>query len=265
MELYGLATINIELTNKCNKACWMCGRRRIEKEYPEVVKQYGSMDMLLVERISKQLPPGIIVQFHNNGESLMHPSFGDCVKLFDKQIKNTVTNGKLLLDKFDEIVDNLDTIAVSVFEKDVEAEEQYKTVKEFVAKKGDRKPYVIIRRNGRIDVKRYEDLNLLVANRVLHSPYGSFQYKRKQPTIPECGICYDFLQHPAINIKGDVSICVRFDPNGKGILGNINDSTLEEIWNGEKRLEWLEFHKSGVRQKIALCSTCEFWGIPTGE
>ena len=29
-NLNGLTNVNIELTNKCNKCCWMCGRRKIE-------------------------------------------------------------------------------------------------------------------------------------------------------------------------------------------------------------------------------------------
>lgn len=265
MNLYGLTTINVELTDMCNKSCWMCGRRRIEKENPEIVEQYGFMDVRLVRKIADQVPPGILIQFHNNGESLLHPEFGKCVQMFKKQIKNTVTNGKLLLDKFDEIVDNLDTIAISVFEKDPEADSQFEIVKEFVSKKGNKKPFIIIRCNGRADIDRYENLGLLIANRILHSPYGSFDYSRKIPTIPECGICYDFLQHLAINKLGEVSICVRFDPHKKGVLGNINDSTLEKIWNGDRRMEWLEFHMRGLRNKVPLCSTCEFWGIPTGE
>ena len=33
--------LNIELTSLCNKDCWMCGRRKIDKEYPELKIEYG--------------------------------------------------------------------------------------------------------------------------------------------------------------------------------------------------------------------------------
>ena len=262
MNLYGLGCINVELTSRCNKKCWMCGRRRVEKEYPELTLKYGDMDFQLVEKIAKQLPPDIVVQLHNNGEGLLYPRFGDAARLFDKQITNIVTNGKVLVEKADEIIDNLDTLAVSVFENDDEADEQHEILKEFLSIKGDRRPFANVRLNGDVDHSRYEGLVDLRIKRVLHSPMGSFNYK-KDPTIPEIGICLDFLHHMAINREGNVSICVRFDPKGLGIIGDANDEPLEQIWNSAKRKEWLNFHKKGKRTKVPLCSYCQFWGVPT--
>ena len=57
----GLAIINIELTSLCNKSCWMCGRGRIEKEYPELVTEDGHMDLNLLKNIAAQLPSNIVV------------------------------------------------------------------------------------------------------------------------------------------------------------------------------------------------------------
>ena len=78
---HGLANVNIELTNRCNKKCWMCGRRKVEKDYPELVLNYGDMDFELVARIADQLPPDIVVQLHNNGEGLLYPRFGEAASL----------------------------------------------------------------------------------------------------------------------------------------------------------------------------------------
>ena len=36
MAFEGLAVVNVELNNTCNKACWICGRRKREKEHPEM-------------------------------------------------------------------------------------------------------------------------------------------------------------------------------------------------------------------------------------
>jgi MoaA/NifB/PqqE/SkfB family radical SAM enzyme len=221
------------------------------------------MNFALIERIARQLPPNVVVQLHNNGEALLYPRFGEAVRLFKSQVTNIVTNGKLLVEKSDEIINNLDSMAVSVFENDPEADEQYEIIESFLEIKKERKPFTVLRVNGDVDVKRYQKLNLLLARRVLHSPMGSFNYRKLNPTIPEIGICLDFLHHLSINKDGLASICVRFDPKALGVIGDVKKQSLEEIWNSSVRLEWLSYHKEGRRDLIPLCSYCHFWGVPT--
>jgi radical SAM protein with 4Fe4S-binding SPASM domain len=259
----GLCNINVELTDKCNKDCWMCGRRKRERENPNII--YDEMDFWLVEYIAQQLPSNIVVQLHNNGEPLLYSRFGDVVSAFYNQITSITTNGKLLIEKRKEIIDNLDTLALSVIEKDKEVDEQFETFRQFIKIKEDRKPFTVIRIVGNVKkstINVFKEFKLPMAYRVLHSPDGSFNYKR-EPTIPEIGLCLDFLNHLAINRQGKVSICVRFDPEGLGIIGDANKQLLKEIWNGRKRGKWLESHLAGKRSEVPLCKTCEFWGIPT--
>ena len=263
-ELYGLTTVNIELTSKCNKDCWICGRRRIDKEYPAISFNYGDMDFELVKSIAQQLPPNIVVQLHNNGEPLLYPRFRDAASLFSSQIKSIDTNGKLLLEKADEIIDVIDTMAISVIEKDAEADEQYEIIAKFLELKKDKKPFTLLRINGDVDTRKYEKLGLIMTHRILHSALGSFNYVRNNPTIPEIGICLDFLNHLAINKDGEASICVRFDPKRLGVIGDTKKQSLSEIWDSKKRMAWLEYHKKGKRDQVPLCSYCHFWGVPTG-
>ena len=180
MTIYfnGLSTVNIELTSQCNKNCWMCGRRKIEREYPEITIEYGDMDFELVKSIAKQLPTGITVQFHNNGESLLYPSFREAVSLFHRQIRCMDTNGKLIVKRADDIIGNLDTMTVSTFENDEEGDEQYELIKKFLEIKGSRNPNVVIRCLGEMELERYKKLDCIIATRVLHSPMGSFKYKK---------------------------------------------------------------------------------------
>lgn len=259
----GLYCVHLELTSRCNKNCWMCGRRKIDREYPEIAMNYGDMDFELVKSISEQLPEGIVVQFHNNGEPLLYPRFGDAVRLFKNQIKCVDTNAKLIVEKADEIIDNLDTITISVIENDPEGDEQYELVKKFLEIKGERKPSVIFRCLGNVDLERWKTLKGIIATRVLHHPLGSFKYQ-KRPTIPEIGICLEILNHMAISRTGEVSICVRFDPKRLGVIGDATKSPLVDIWNSEKRREWIRCHVEGRRDKVPLCSYCDFWGVPTG-
>ena len=241
----------------------MCGRRKIDREYPEIAMNYGDMDFELVKRIAEQLPEGIVVQFHNNGEPLLYPKFGEAVRLFKNQIKCVDTNAKLILDKADEIIDNLDTITISVIENDPEGDNQYELVKRFLDIKGNRKPNVIFRCLGNVDIERWRRLKGIIATRVLHNPLGSFKYQ-KMPTVPEIGICLEILNHMAISRLGEVSICVRFDPKRLGVIGDANKTPLLDIWNSQKRNEWIRLHVEGRRNQIPLCSYCDYWGVPTG-
>ncbi|MFX0138506.1 MAG: radical SAM/SPASM domain-containing protein, partial [Candidatus Hodarchaeota archaeon] len=262
-HMNNLCNVNVELTDRCNKNCWMCGRRKRERENSKI--KYDEMDFSLVETIAQQLPDKVVVQLHNNGEGLLYSNFGDAVAAFHRQITTITTNGKLLMEKRKEIIDNLDTLALSVIEKDVESTEQYEIFKQFMKIKENRKPFVVIRMVGRVDrlwKKRYEQFELPMTYRILHSPDGSFDYQYN-PVIPEIGICLDFLNHLAINREGEVSICVRYDPKRLGVIGNANKQLLKEIWEGHKRGKWLEYHLKGERDKVPLCKTCEFWGIPT--
>jgi len=174
----GLSVVNVELSSHCNKNCWMCGRRKIDREYPEIALKYGDMDFELVKKIARQLPVGIVVQLHNNGESLLYPRFGQAAKLFHRQIRCLDTNGKLIVEKAKEIIGNLDTLTISVIENDPEAEEQYKLVKKFLKIKGNRKPLMVYRCLGKVDLERYKKLDGIVVTRVLHHPLGSFQYQK---------------------------------------------------------------------------------------
>lgn len=259
----GLSCVHLELTSRCNKDCWMCGRRKIDRDFPEIAMDYGDMNFELVQKISEQLPDGIVVQFHNNGEPLLYPRFGEAVKLFANQIRCVDTNADLIVHKADEIIENLDTITISVFEGDSEGDKQYELVKTFLKIKGNRKPNIIYRCLGNVDTERWEDLDGIIATRALHNPLGSFKYS-KNPTIPEIGICLEILNHIAIDRFGRVSMCVRFDPKGLGIIGNAGTDSLSNIWNGPKRKEWMQYHIQGRRDKVPLCSYCDFWGVPTG-
>jgi MoaA/NifB/PqqE/SkfB family radical SAM enzyme len=262
VALNALGTINIELTSRCNKNCWMCGRRKVDRDYPQIALDYGDMDFALVEELARQVPRSIVVQFHRDGEALLYPRFGEAVALFPNHIRNIVTNGKLLVVKADEIIDNLETLSVSIFENDAEAEEQREIIAEFLKLKGQRKPFVTLRLIGQVDQRQYAIFRQQYVRRVLHNPMGSFDYIKRRPCVPEIGICWDFLQHPCINRKGDMFVCVRFDPRNLGRLGTIPEQSLDELWNGEKRQQWKAFHVSGQRNNVPLCDNCEYWGVP---
>lgn len=261
-NLYGLTCINVELTSRCNKNCHICGRRKRDKDI-SITQNYGDMPWELLQKISKQCIPGVMIQFHNNGEGLLYHRLGEAFDLFKFQHKSITTNGKLLVEKQAEIIGKLDTIAISVIESDPEAESQLATIKDFLTIKGSRGPLVVLRLNGDVDDSKYKELGCLITRRALHAPEGSYNYVSVTPTIPEHGLCLDLLSHLAISKDGDASVCVRFDPEKKLVLGNIKEKSLVELWNSRKRHEMIKLHKQGRRDLCDGCSQCDFYGIAT--
>jgi radical SAM protein with 4Fe4S-binding SPASM domain len=242
----------------------MCGRRKLEKDYPELCN-WGNISWNIIEKLVKEIPKGIIIQFHFNGEPLLYPELKHVLKLFKNNIRCFNTNGKLLIEKAKDIIDNMESLTISVIENDPEGDEQYDTVEKFLKIKGDKPPYMVYRLLGNIENKeRWYSLPGIVCTRILHNPMGSFNYT-KTTTKPEHGICLDLLSHLVIDRYGDVYPCVRFNPQKINLLGNIKDNTLEEMWTGVKRKRLIEEHIKQNRNYNPLCASCEFYGIPKGD
>ena len=259
----GPSFINVELTSRCNANCWCCGRRKLEREHPDLCN-FGDMDINFVEEISSQISPGTVCQFHWNGEPTLYSRLGEALGLFKHCIRQFDTNGKLILEKADEIIGNLDILTISVVERE-EQDEQYERVCHFLEKRGVRKPALVYRLLGNVNkAERWGRLPGVIAKRILHSPDGSRCYT-KPVTVPEIGVCLDLLTHLAIDRLGDVSVCVRFDPNKQGVIGNLNYHSLDSIWNCTMRKYFIDMHLEGYRNKLFLCSKCDYWGIPRGE
>lgn len=262
----GLVQVNIELTSRCNKSCWFCGRREREKMYGD--QNYGDIDFETLRIISNQLPIGTIIALHNNGEALLYPRLGEAISLFKNRGFHvyTVSNGKLLMERYGEIVNNLDQISISVIENDTpeEKELQYNILKRFVETKKDKSPFTVLRFVGNIkDEEQYIKLGLPIVRRTIHLPKGSIGY-RNEPMKPEFLVCWDLMSRLAINRFGDISLCVRFDPDGDLVLGNVKTSSLRAVWSHPKRLNIINNMIAGKR--IGFCGTkCQFWGIPTGN
>jgi len=252
--------LHLELTSRCNKACWMCGRRKMEREHPELC-DWGDMPLDMVSDISFQVQDSV-VQFHNNGEPTLYPNLKTALLLFGGRgnIRQFNTNGKLLMEKADEIIGNLEILTISVIQDDPEAEAQYETVKTFIKKKGNRIPRQVYRLLGKVDESRWQGLPGIIATRTLHSPEASRDYQ-KPVNIPEIGVCLDLLTHLAIDRRGDVSMCVRFDPARDLVLGNIKDHPLDSFWRHPKRQAYIETHLKQGRSELPGCKDCDYWGI----
>ena len=264
----GLSTINIELTSRCNKSCHMCGRRKMERQHPELCN-WGDMPFDMLVRIAEQIPQGVLVQLHWNGEPLLYPKLGAALNLLRRHYLCLDTNGKLLMARADEITPYLSSVTISVIPDDPEEDEQLDIAQRFIEL--SERPLVVFRMLGYIDNTRRELISswtrlypkVMAVKRILHSPEGSYGYE-KRVTIPEHGICLEMLHKLAIDRHGDVYPCVRYDPYKKNLIANVEDFSLADIWNSEVCLNWIQHHINGRRDLVPLCGECDYWGVPRG-
>ena len=254
----GVNIINIELTSRCNKECWHCPR-------PQSNIPKADMDLNLVHKIAGELPDNIVVLFHLDGDPLVYPYLKEALWAFRDKIRGFDTNGKLLIKRADDLLDNMEVLTISVIENDDPKEKlwQWFQIKQFEKIKGNRKPRLVIRAVGDFDSTNYLCFTPYIAKRLIHKPGARSDYGRKPP-MPEFAICQDFLSHPVIHFDGDVGICPKFDPDRKGVIGNVKERSLVEIWASSPRNEWLRYHITGERSRIEFCNGCEYWGLPVG-
>ncbi len=55
---------------------------------------------------------------------------------------------------------------------------------------------------------------------------------------------------------GSAVLCC-WDAFGKGVIGNVKDLSIEEIWSGEPMQQYKKWLAKGERDKIELCSRCD--------
>jgi len=247
--------INLELSSRCNKSCSFCGRAKARKEG---TLPSGDMSLDLLNDILTQFE-GDIVQFNSNGEPLLFEHIWSVGQMCRPFVSNIVTNGILLWEKKDALVDNFTSVTISVFEDD---EEQFENVKHFVEYKKEN-PLVFVKFLGDYYNDEYRKLGVHILRRSLHNSNGDTDYIQSEPPIPEIGVCIDFLTKPSVDWQGKMHICNRYDPYDYGVIGDCTQKSLRSIWEGDLRKKMRFHHTKGERDEIRLCSSCQYWGLPT--
>ncbi|WP_435151239.1 radical SAM/SPASM domain-containing protein [Candidatus Pelagibacter bacterium nBUS_44] len=73
----------------------------------------------------------------------------------------------------------------------------------------------------------------------------------------ELKVCPDPFSRLSVNFDGSVSVCCVDWSHGT-VVGNFNDETFEEVWNGKKLKEFRLLHLNGERNKIGPCKNCDY-------
>lgn len=276
---------NVEPTNYCNLSCSMCPR--------ELNRPFGYMEFNLFKKIIDEsilYGKRLIITLNKDGEPLLHPELTQMIKYAkDKKAAqkiNFYSNGILLTESesLELIKSGLDTIHISI---DAFTKETYKkiknsekleiveeNVKRLVAlkkKHHSKIPLVIVKiihtPDTKDEIKPFTNKWKGIANFVEIGEYhtwdgtldSSNQFK---PNNLSKGInrypCTFLWYNPVILWDGRVTTCC-VDYQGKGIIGDIKENTLAEIWQGDALQKIRRAHLGGLYNTIPLCSKCQFW------
>jgi radical SAM protein with 4Fe4S-binding SPASM domain len=284
----------VEATNNCMLDCIMCPHSQLEEE-----TGYMSFDLYkkIIDECSQHSSMAYL-SLGGMGEPLMHPRLSEMSKYAKSKGIPKVglsTNAVLLTKKrteeiledsgIDEIAFSLDAINKDTYQK-IKRRSSFQAVQKniayFLSQKRKRwKPFVNLHiLKMKETVSEIDDFlkkwipqlgkgdYILVKD--VHNFAGQVEDRRLKEQIYSAvrSPCRQLWKLLFVSWKGDVMPCCM-DPHRKLKIGNLEESTLEELWKSPSLQKYRQIHLQGRYDEIPLCSKCEQWWYlgeaPTGE
>lgn len=279
---YAPLEVFIEPTNICNLECVICPQSAGLKRK----KGMMSLDLFrdLLDKVAKS--KALQVTLHFAGEPLLNKDIFEMVALAKKRgfytrIHTNATllsaeyAGKIIKSGLDEISLSFDDPRKEVYEK-IRAKASYGStlanINGFLALKkaiGAKKPFTILQRiliedlNG--DDPLDADYKSLFAGLPVdrfhtitaHNWAGNCQEHineggKKSKRLP----CRAIWQRLAIGWDGKAFACCN-EMDGKLTVGDLNDTSLSDIWNGKPMMRLRSLMREGRYDDVAACKDCD--------
>lgn len=288
VPLAGAWSLFLDVTNVCNFKCVYCPTGN-----PDMLKAanrgLGHMSMELFEKIVtdlKEMPRLKILGLYKDGEPLIHPRYTDMVrKLKAADVSDQIwakTNGEFIGNHPDLATCGLDLLGISVphvteegifktVGRRIDYDKYVENVRKLFYSKRTFKLYVKMGDVGLTDAERekfyhdFEKISDLCSIEGLHG-WSATDVKDIQvnnigtcdgtPFIPKV-VCPLPFYMMSINFNGVVSAC-NDDWASYHQLGNVNDNSIKEIWNGEKYKAFRLMHLDGRRSENRACANCQY-------
>jgi MoaA/NifB/PqqE/SkfB family radical SAM enzyme len=261
--------VQIESTNICNAKCVFCPR-------DEMHRRQGVMSWDLFRKIVDECAElGIThVRVHNYGEPFIDRRLVDKVRYAKQkgiQEVGMISNGSLITDAVARgmIEAGLDAINISV---DASGKEVFESTRlglkydkvianierlvRIRAESGRRRPKLIlsfVRQNNSVDEQAFIEHWRAIADKIhitdLHNWAGTLN-RESDVNYP----CYRPWLTFTVLWDGRVSLCCA-DFDGRHILGDLNSSTIKDIWNAEPYVETRRAHLESGGPDI--CRSCD--------
>lgn len=273
--------MEFEVTNHCNVECGFC-------PHPTMERSKGIMDLDLYKRlIDECVQMGVFsVNLTGFGEPLLDPFLAERIKYAKDQgipyVQITTTTYLLDEAKAKSLIESgLDDLFVSL---DAATSETYNKVRKIKGVKADGPNFETVVSNFKNLVKLKKDRGAekpRVRLRFLqldsnseeikdfitkykhsaddlavwfnvHSWGGKMDAAKPEGIFFPCRSPWDGM---TIRWDGRVSLCC-LDYEGKVITGDVRESSLMEVWQGEELRELRRLHLSGQAGQISICKDC---------
>jgi len=264
-----LNTLNIELTSHCNLSCKWC---ILDNSRPK-----GYMTEELLGHVFDEIRNYDIreIALYSGGESLLHSDLKKLLEIIASK-KTTqvflVTNATLLNKKISRIIIRSNAIDKLSFSIDGGNKKDYEEIK-----KGGKWGEVISNANNFLDMNKnikteiyclVKDFNKQNLSDEFRNLMKRVDYvKIEEPNnwdgsqdlgldhIPKKGLCDFILTNLVVLWDGRVVPCCA-DLNGRGIIGDLNHSSLYDVYKGKARLNMVKKMRKNKRRDIELCRDC---------
>lgn len=285
-------TVFLETTNHCNLRCVMCtfhGHKKTPQEI-SLKRPMGFISRQLAFKVIDELGGSgepIWLALHGAGEPLLHPEIDIFVERAGKYSNLNVgflTNGMLLSSKLSEAlldagirwlsvsIDGINPVLMEKYRVGSDYQKICANFLAFIEKVRRRSLQVDLHVNMTIqeemkpDVDKFVDHWLQYVDQVSVSPcrpVGS----RKSYLVPR-GVrrtpCYMLFEMMVVFWDGSVALCCE-DWFNQVELGNVQSSSVYDIWHGERFNNVRAIHEAGNYSAISLCKECDMWFNKTPE
>ncbi|WP_420264244.1 radical SAM/SPASM domain-containing protein [Candidatus Magnetominusculus dajiuhuensis] len=275
--------INIEPTNRCNLKCVYCPRESADKGV-------GIMDWDLYVRLideASEYDKLLMLNFHKDGESFLHPRFMDMIGYAKKKnvakVIHMNTNAlcwtdnvieELLHSGIDDITVSLDAAWPDTYKKQKGVdclEKVEKQVWRFFQRRTELKrksPFVRVKIMEFSDVS-HEEIEafhkkwLNVADMVqvtgIHSWSGAIKnISVTDETAPVRYPCVIMWYSLVINWNGEATVC-SVDWNTEIKVGDVRRQTIHQIWKSQAIKEARQSQINNDYDKYKVCKDCVVW------
>ncbi len=269
MKILFPETIQIETTILCNGKCSFCPQREVKRR-PVYMEEE-----LIYKIIDQSRNRGILYRPFLQNEPFTEKRMPEIIRYIKKDATARVelnSNAGLLNEKkstevieagLDLIRFSLDAFSKEVYDKTGRGDD-YEKVKnnilQFIEIKNKINPEIeVYVRMVEMDFNKHEKKDYSkfwekYADHVQITPLYSWPWTGQDFCVPKP--CPKIRNEMFFLVNGQAVLCC-WDYMGRGVTGDINNNTVEEIWNGPINNKYRELLNRGGRSEITLCSRCD--------